>query len=228
MTSDFTNLAWPETPFGANQRPFGTKAHMVAGFGVEWDPEALADGRHLLRSVSTVYLRVTPARPLPVSPATLPFGFRVCVASGSGDGEQLIDTFDRALVRAHRHAAVLAGRSIGTELGYVLTLTSRRRPGLLGVRRASVAPTKARGMARIVDTCGQPDENRFDIDLYTPLAADDGPTTVATQALRRSLAVALTAASERRLMSWQDTFMTTEAVACAAWDVLGPEATSSP
>lgn len=220
---DFTNLAWPETPFGANQRPFGTRAHMVAGFGVEWDPEALADGRHLLRCVSTVYLSVTPARPLTVTPATLPFGFRVTVASGSADAEELIDILDRALVRAHRHAAVLTGRSLGAELGHLLTLTDRRRPGLLAVRRASAA-AKTRGTARIVDACGQPDENRFDIAPYTPPAPNDGPATLATQALRRCLAIALTAASERRLMSWQDTFMTSDAVACAAWDVLAPEA----
>ena len=225
---DFTNLAWPETPFGANQRPFGTKAHMLAGFGVEWDPTALTEGRYLPLCISTVYLRVMPARPLSVTPATLPFGFRVSVASGSDDVAELIEVLDRALVRAHRHAAVLTGRSLGAELGHLLTLTERRRPGLLAVRRAWAAKTKARGMARIVETYGQVDENRFDIDLYAPLAADDEPATVATHSLERCLATALTAAFHRRLISWEHTFATGEAVVHTAWDVLGLETTTGP
>jgi len=61
---EFTNLGWPETPFGAEQRPFGQHIDMLAACTFEWTDQPGAS-ETVPVAVSSVYLRVRRARHYP-------------------------------------------------------------------------------------------------------------------------------------------------------------------
>jgi hypothetical protein len=119
---DFTNMAWPEGPFGADQRPFGRRERILMALALELDDDAT------LLAAATVYLRTHRTRVVEVRPDTLNVGFRVTVDDTPRDGPALLDIVDRALVRGRRHAAVLAGYALGRDLARLRQRDDRRGP----------------------------------------------------------------------------------------------------
>ena len=78
---DYTNLQWPEAPFGAEQRPFGRRSPMLAAFALDWaNPE---DARPLPVAAATVYLRVRRHGPHGISDNGLSIGFRAVARPAS-------------------------------------------------------------------------------------------------------------------------------------------------
>ncbi len=94
---DYTNLDWPETPFGADQRPFGHRRDMLAAFAFDWaTPRA-----RWPRAVATVYLRIRRhGNAQKVNAQTLPVGLRATVVEDPADAPDLMAVADRALTRA--------------------------------------------------------------------------------------------------------------------------------
>lgn len=223
---EYTNLAWPEAPFGADQRPFGKPTRILAAVTVEWACDDRGEG--LPVCAAAVYLRTRRAGTLHVDPDTLNVGFRVAVLDEPGEAPVLVDLFDRALARARRHAVALAGHGLAGDLKAVAGLTDRRLPGVVGVGLAwADRASKGRGMARMVDTrpAERPAETTRRVDVPLEAGAEGTlPTSarnaglVAEVSLTRCLAIALTAAWHLDAYRWDGTFGVRSAVAAAAWD----------
>lgn len=129
---DYTNLQWPEAPFGAEQRPFGRPWDMLAAFAIDW-----ADGASGLREVpvvaATVYLRVRRhGSAYDISGDTLQIGFRATVLDHVAETPDLLAVTDRALTRARRHAVILAGHALGQGLARMTLLSTVPLRGAAG------------------------------------------------------------------------------------------------
>ncbi len=175
-----------------------------------------------------MYLRTRRTGTLRVTPDTLNVGFRVAVIDEPREVPALVDLFDRALVRARRHALALGGHGLADDLRVIAGLDKDRRlPGVTGVSQAWVDRTsKGRGMAHMVDTRHDVADTRtarldapLDASAVTmcPTSTRDAELTAATS-LTRCLAIALTVAWHRDAYRWDGTFSVRNAIASVAWD----------
>ena len=217
---DYTNLAWPEGPFGAGQRPYGKPALLVAAFAVDWgrgpDPLPLA--------AATVYLRVRKhGEPQPVSGASLRVGFRATVTEYPGEVPQLLAVWDRALVRARRHALVLAGHHLANDLTRAVQLSPTPLRGADGVAAAwQTRSVQQRGMALMVDTASE--ARNAGTGLSLPLDPG-GPLDEmsccdrAQAALARCLAIGLAACVHAGRYRVEAAFPVDEVIQRVGWDL---------
>jgi hypothetical protein len=223
---DLTNLQWPEAPFGAQQRPFGGHADMLAAFTIDWAPQP---GSGLWPvAAATVYLRVRRhGTAYQVGEDNLSIGFRTVITEDLAEVPELLALADRALTRARRHAAILAGHRLGDDLTRMSALSGVPLRGVAGVLDAWADRTvKERGMALMIDTAT--DARTVGSDLDMPLEAPSEPAphdpgccaAVARTALARCLAVGLTAAVHAGRYRWEGTFRVNDAIERVAWDVL--------
>ncbi|MGH3872309.1 MAG: hypothetical protein ACRDSR_12490 [Pseudonocardiaceae bacterium] len=131
-----TNLAWPITPFGAGQRPFGKARPMMATVAVGWADDVPGPGW-----ACTVYLNTDSTRTLSLDGQHLNFGFEVLT---SGEPEQpavLAQRLDDILVACRRQATILVGHDLAPDLARLGTVvTERRLPGVDAVRRQWADP----------------------------------------------------------------------------------------
>ncbi len=218
---DFTNLQWPEAPFGAEQRPFGKHTDMLAAFAVEWADRP--DAQPLSVAAATVYLRVRKHGALDIDPDTLSIGFRVTVIDRAADVPDLLALVDRALTRARRHAVIVAGHRLDSDLSRMAALSSVPMRGAAGVLAAwANRSNRERGIALMVDTDAE--ARTVGVALDTPLAPLPDSSaccaSVARTALARCLAVGLTAAVYAGRYHWEGAFPISDAIDRAAWDVL--------
>src|SRR5437870_9035425 len=150
MMQSFTNLAWPQDPFGTTQRPFVKPSEMLTSIAVK-DP-GRCDCSHPI-AVAISYLRLYRRRPLPVRESTFNFGFYVVSIGSQDEGNELLRLVDEELTRARRHATILAGHSIPNALS-ILRRAAPNQParGLEAIERAWPARNEpASGLARIID-----------------------------------------------------------------------------
>lgn len=215
----FTNLLWPEGPFGADQRPFGKPAPMIAA--LDLNRTEIGGNDYPQACASVVYLRVHRTRTLDVTAATLNAGYDVLITENADDRGLLVDAVDRAIVRARRHATVLAAHNLGTLLDVLdASAGGKRLPGVAGVRRAwemwQHHATLERGVARLVDAAEQC------ISQHNPLLSSDEPLRahIVVACLARALASALTAARVTGAYRWDGTFDAASIVERLAWDQL--------
>jgi hypothetical protein len=145
-----SNLNWPETPFGADKRPYGRKVQLVAGLAMQWAD----DGENAIPiSAGAVFLPVKRTQLTRVEPSTLHYGFRVAVAHGPGDAFALLRLMDGILVQGRRHAAALAWHAFQDDLHVTRTLSTERLPGFTAVGAAwTDRVRRERGTAPLVDT----------------------------------------------------------------------------
>lgn len=217
---DYTNLAWPEGPFGADQRPFGKPAEMVAAFAIDWggqpDPLPLA--------AATAYLRVRKhGQPLHVGGDTLSIGFRATVAEDRSDAPELLALLDRALSRARRHALILAGHDLAGDLARMVDLSPAPLRGAVGVASAwQTRHTRQRGMALMIDTATDAHDTALVMNLLVDptLPADECTCAARARAvLARCLAIGLTAAVHAGRYRTEGTFPVAETVERTGWDL---------
>ena len=228
---DVTNLQWPEAPFGAEQRPFGRRWDMLAAFAIDWADRP--DAEAIPVAAATVYLRVRRhGSAYDISADTLSIGFRATVLDDPAEVPDLLGVVDRALTRARRHAAILAGHDLDIDLSQMMALSETPLRGALGVAEAwADRTTKGRGLALMVDTDAEASATGAALDM--PVAGPwmapmlDGPictTTAARAVLARALAIGLTAAVHAGRYQWEGTFPVGAAVDRAAWDILSTDA----
>jgi hypothetical protein len=175
---DFTNLQWPESPFGAEQRPFGKHTDMLAAFAVEWADRP--DAEPLPVGAATVYLRVRKhGTALHICPGTLSIGFRASIIDRAADVPDLLALVDRALTRARRHAVIVAGHRLDGDLRRLAALSSVPMRGAAGVLAAwANRGNRERGVALMVDTDMEARTVRaaLDMPLYPqPVSRSDKP-----------------------------------------------------
>jgi len=213
---DLTNLSWPEAPFGAAQRPFGQDARLVAAVTFVW--ASAADGGRMPTGTAVSYLHVRRTGTLHIGDTGYSFGFRATVVDDQAEVPELVTLSDRALVRARRHAVVLAGHDLDRDLERLPGWSQQRLAGVTGVREAwGDRMVKGRGLAQMFDT--QLDRTDVAVCLDPPLDQDNAPTD-GLGLVERSLAIGLAAACRLGLLAWGGSFRVREAVAEAAWDLV--------
>ncbi|NJP34798.1 hypothetical protein [Micromonospora thermarum] len=226
---DFSNLQWPEAPFGAEQRPFGRRWDMLAAFAIDWAEQA-SGLREVPVAAATVYLRVRRhGSAYDISGDTLQIGFRATVLDHLAEAPNLLALTDRALTRARRHAVILAGHALGQDLTRMMLLSTTPLRGAAGVAEAwANRSAKGRGLALMIDTSVEASQTGAALDMPTaplPAPMPDEPASAATAArtvLARALAIGLTAAVQAGRYRWEGTFPVADAIDRAAWDVLDP------
>jgi hypothetical protein len=144
----------------------------------------------------------------------------------------LLGLVDRALTRARRHAAILAGHRFDRDLDDMIELSPTPLRGATGVTEAwEDRSTKGRGLALMVDTSADASSTgaALEMALTPPLAElPDWPidtTSWARAVLARALAIGLTAAVHAGRYTWEGIFHVGAAVDRAAWDVLADDET---
>lgn len=233
---EYTNLQWPETPFGAEQRPFGRHWDMLTACTVEWTGH-VADDAFPVASAA-VYLRVRKhgAAHL-ITDDTLSIGFRTVVIDELAEVPDLLRLTDRELTGARRLAVILAGHRLGPDATRINALSAVPLRGATEVLSAWADRTvKQRGLADMVDTAFEASATGAELDIQlepVPERVPDCPgcaTEVARRALARCLAVGLTAAVHTERYVWEGTFRVADAIDRAAWDVLasGADAAGCP
>lgn len=233
---EYTNLQWPETPFGAEQRPFGRHWDMLTACTVGWTGRVV--DRALPVASAAVYLRVRKhGAAHHVADDTLSIGFRAAVIEGPAEAPELLKLTDRELTGARRLGVILAGHRLGRDLSRMSTLSSVPLRGAAEVLSAwADRAVKQRGVAVMVDTASEADATRAELDTQLepfPELIPDCPVCaaqVARRALARCLTVGLTAAVHAERYVWQGTFRVADAIDRAAWDVLavGADAAGCP
>lgn len=253
---ELTNLGWPDTPYGADERPVAKRVHLLTGMAMHF-----ADGGQDTAPVSAaaVFLPVHRTRQTTIAPETLHFGFRLAVADHPGDGPELLRLVDRILVQGRRMAAALAWHSFPDDLHVMRALAAERLPGVTSVGEAwQDRGQRERGCAPLVDTAE-------DLDPSATLAADaglehgiapgerllalqrpdaiqrlhddltDSPTdtdaavrALGAAVLTQALTVALLAGHATGRLSWTAPFDLGHALHLTAWHLLGPELDPDP
>jgi hypothetical protein len=227
---DYSNLAWPEGPFGAAQRPFGRPTEMVAAFAIDW---ARRPGL-LPLAAATVYLRVRKhGQPLSVSSGTLSIGFRAAVIEHPAEVPDLLPLVARALTRARRHALILAGHDLATDLTRMTGLSPAPLRGVAGVASAwADRRVRQRGMALMVDTSAEARDTSRGLNLpVDPASAPESTESCAGLAravLTRCLAIGLTAAVHTGRYRLEGTFPVHGTVERAGWDLFASHAPPEP
>jgi hypothetical protein len=221
---DLTNLSWPEAPFGGAQRPFGQSARLVVSMAFVWTDSP--DGGQMPVGTAVTYLHARRTGTLTISDNGYAFGFRATLADGLSDVPELVALADRTLVRARRHAVVLAGHGLDGDIAGLPNWSPHRLAGVTGVREAwKDRAVQGRGLARMFDTMYDCTEVAARLD--PPFTAQDAGSPDGLDLLAQSLGVGLTAACRLGLLGWHGSFRVRQAVADAAWDLVDQTAKSA-
>ena len=137
---------------------------------------------------------------------------------------------DRALTRARRHATILAGHHLDSDLNRMTGLCTVPLRGVAGVLTGwANRDTRERGMALMVDTDteARPVTDGLDMPLDPlPVPLPDTPiccAAVAQAVLARGLAIGLAAAVYAGRCRWEGMFPVFNVIDREAWDILGQE-----
>ncbi|WP_148083734.1 hypothetical protein [Micromonospora sp. Llam0] len=222
---EYTNLQWPQTPFGAEQRPFGRHWDMLTACTLEWSGRPEEAG--LPVASAAVYLRVRKhGTAQHIADDTLSVGFRTAVIEEPGEVPDLLRLTDRELTGARRLGVILAGHRLSDDLTRMNALSTVPLRGAAEVLSAWANRTvKQRGVAVMIDTAAEAAATGAELDMHLEPVSVPVPTCptcasgVARSALARCLAVGLTAAVHTDRYTWEGTSRVTETIDRAAWDV---------
>ncbi|WP_435593760.1 hypothetical protein [Nocardia sp. bgisy118] len=221
-----TNLAWPTTPFGASQRPFGKSRPMLAALTLT----TAGDGR--LLSAGMAYLACDSTRTLALNGThgqVLRFGYEVMTLDRDEPAEVLAREVDARLVACRREAKYLGGHDLAGDLEGLAKHAEggRHVPGIDSVGELWADRTrKGRAVARMVDTAHDPVPSALDLDEACMIARLHShhigePSTRAT--ITEALCVALIAARHTGRYDWAKMLDLDDIVTEAAWDQLTKE-----
>jgi hypothetical protein len=250
----YTNMAWPEQPYGASQRPFGQAPRLLAAITLDWVKH---DDAEVPLCASIVYVRLARRDTITLNERAFAFGFRTAHADQPTDWSELVRLVDTDLVRSRVHAQVLAAYGFADYLAALRAAAGEIPvPGVTAVERAWTArEVVQRGRARLFDThqdttapepVGLAAACRnlaLEVDLagpgmsaelhaaYRRTADPAAAERLALANLRRALSVALVALATLDLYRWDGPPVTVDRLLHAnAWDCFPNllPATSSP
>ncbi|GAB2880317.1 hypothetical protein [Streptomyces mayteni] len=242
-----TNLSWPQTPYGADKRPFARHVQLLTGLAMQWVDDGTAG---VPASVAVVFLPVRRTQAVQLTPQTLHFGYRLAVAERNDDAPELLRLIDGILVQGRRHAAGIAWHSFADDLHVTQALAIERLPGFTALGEAwRDRSQRERGTAPLVDTA-------TDLGMYAlttqaakaqglelgpnlatfqdtsvvqtsheQLTAEEGDGELLVQELAagilgQALTVALLGGRTMNRITWQAPFDVAAAVGLEAWHVL--------
>ena len=243
-----SNLLWPQTPYGADKRPYGHRTQLLTGAAMQWVDAGEAA---VPASVAAVFVPVKRTRSVHVTSQTLHFGYWLAVSERDSDALDLLRGLDNIVVQGRRHSAGIAWHGFADDLHVTQVLTSERLPGFeaLGKMWGDRA-RRERGTAPVVDTAedtgtlyGLPIQaaGAHGIVLGANLVIAQGPTLVQTTyeqitadeggaevliqqlaagILGQALSVALVGGHALGKITWEKPFEVEHAVELEAWHVL--------
>ncbi|MFD7896503.1 hypothetical protein [Streptomyces sp. NPDC059743] len=149
---ELTSLLHPKTPYGAEQRPFGHRIHLLTGLACQW---ADVDGDPVLVTAGAVFLPVHRTAERKLDPDLTQFAYRLAASESPEDNGAMLRFVDSILVQARRHAAGIAWHSFADDLHVMTTLATERFPGIIAVGEAwQDRQHRERGVVSMVDTAG--------------------------------------------------------------------------
>jgi hypothetical protein len=237
----YTNMAWPEQPYGASQRPFGQPPRLLAAITLDW---AKHDDAEVPLCASIVYVRLARRDTITLNERAFAFGFRTAYTDQPTDHAALVRLVDTDLVRSRVHAHVLAAHGLADHLAALRTAAGNTPvPGVTSVERAWTTREQVRrGSARLFDThhdttapepaglaaaCGG---RGLEVDLAGPGVSAELHATyqrtadpaaaerLALANLRRTLSVALVALATLTLYRWDGPVTVDKLLHANAWD----------
>jgi hypothetical protein len=223
MMRTYTNMTWPDDPYRTGQQLYRRSVPRLAAFTA--GPTALGD-RQVPSAVAMVYLPLHRTQAMSVTEQTLTFGFHAGSTGDPADLPALAAVADLDLMQARRHAAVLAGHLLASDLAALQAGNAALR-GLAAVEREWAARGKVAGRAATFD-CGLDLPQAPSLDLACQQAgiaagpgADDADSGQAvTLAVERALMIALVCARHQGRYEWAGTLRTGPVLAAATWDCL--------
>ncbi|HEY5989687.1 MAG TPA: hypothetical protein VIV12_25395, partial [Streptosporangiaceae bacterium] len=225
MMRTYTNMTWPDDPYRTGQQLYRRPVPRLAAFTTG----CTAKGNRLVPSaVAIVYLPLHRTQAVSVTEQTLTFGFRAASTDDPADLPALAALADFDLMQARRHAAVLAGHRL------VSDLAALQQPGdavalrgLAAVEREWAARGKVAGRAATFD-CGLDLPGAPSLELACQEAGiDAGPGADGADgreavmlAVKRALMIALICARHQGRYNWAGLLRTGPVLAAVTWDCL--------
>lgn len=241
---ELTSLLHPMTPFGAEQRPFGHKMHLLTGMSCQW---ADVDGDPVLVAAAAVFMPVHRTKERVIEPDIVQFGYRVAVSEQPGDNDAILRFVDSILVQARRHSAGVAWHSFDDDLHVMMTLATEKLPGIIGVGEAwQDRQHRERGVVPMVDTAA---DAHFDgllveamdlqglevspalrtyqhpstaqsiaMELFAPETRDRAVEELGAGTLTSAAAVSLLGGKLMGRLAWEKGFHLGQVVDSVAWD----------
>ncbi|GAA2136777.1 hypothetical protein GCM10009760_16530 [Kitasatospora kazusensis] len=250
---EFTNLSWPQTPYGVDKRPFGRPVRLLTGLSVQWADNG---SQAVPVAAAAVFLPVHRTATVLVDLPTLHFGYRVLATEGDREAPELVAFLDGVLVQGRRDSAGLAWHSFADDVGALLTYAPGRMPGITAVADGwADRSARERGTAQLTDTADDSGLSGWSVnavcresDLDCPTGDNgilapaeiqrlyDSPTAATAQtaealgcsALHQALAVALLAGHTRCHIRWDGTLPLGRLARAVAWDSFPKALTATP
>ncbi len=223
----YTNMAWPDDPYRTGQQVYPRPAPRLASFATGPPP---ARSNQAARSAAIVYLPLHRTRPLTVTRQTLPFGFRAASITGEAEAGALAALADLDLLQARRHAAILTGCMLGSELTGLQMTAGVTLRGLAAVQAEwSSRHTSARGKAAMFDCPADlPGHPSLDdaceqahlatASRYEAVGSDE--TVTAAIMVERALVRALICARHLGRYTWEGRLNIGDIMTASTWDCL--------
>ncbi|PPT14779.1 hypothetical protein [Streptomyces cinnamoneus] len=248
MLREFSNLAWPDTPYAADMRPFARKTRLLTGMSIQWADEGSAV---VPIGAAAVFIPVHRTSAREITADTLHFGYRSVAMESSGDGADILAFVDSLLIQGRRKAEIVSWHSFADDLHALRPLLSKPHAGIEALGEAWADRTvRERGTALFIDTAGD-DGTQLDSALASN-ALDFGPVLwsfrapavlqevyevltiptvsqedlvwhtqhVGAAALMCALAVALIGGRQAERLTWQESLDLEQSLRLAAWDTM--------
>jgi hypothetical protein len=232
MIRTWTNLAWPDDPYRTGQQLYRRPVPRLAAFTTT---QATDDSHPAAAAAAIVYLPLHRTRMVSVTEQTLMFGFRVASITDPAEVAGLAAVADLDLLQARRHAAVLAGYLLASDLAALRhDGDAAGLRGLAAVEREWADRGTVTGKAATFD-CG------LDLPGGLPLKESceqaglvvhpAAGSPAGWQAVARALMIALVCARHQGRYQWDGILRIGQVMATTAWDCLpgaGPEISALP
>jgi len=185
----YTNMAWPEDPYGTGQL-WRREPPLLAAFAVLWSAGVPA-------AYAVAYLRLHRTQAVDLS-SGVGFGFRAVVAATGEEMQELVRLFDLDALRARRLAKVVAGYCLARDLHQMTVLAAGEAGrGIRGLADAWDAPGEDRpGLAQVLELGRQGGDGQDLVAVSD--SAGVGVATVARAFEPRSKVEAVAAGARRR------------------------------
>jgi hypothetical protein len=226
----WTNMTRPGDPYRTGQQLYRRPSPQLAAFTVTTPTEP---GSSMPVTYAVVYLPLHRTRAVTVTEETVAFGFWATSIEDGNEMHDLAAAADLDLMQARRHAAILAGHALLTEISALGTAGTAALRGLAAVGSAwADRAGSVRGMAVMIDIAedlpgvrglaGACEQARILSCTGGPCSCWQGEQAglepEAGPAVGRTLAIALVCARYLDRYDWDGTLDIRRIMAAHAWD----------
>ncbi|MGW3232486.1 hypothetical protein [Kitasatospora sp. NPDC001095] len=245
---EYTNLAWPQTPYAADKRPFAKHVRLLTAMSIQW---ADAGDKVVPIGAAAVFVPVKRTARREITASTGHFGYRAVAVEEDKDpvDTEILKFVDSVLVQARREAEIIAWHSFPDDFHVLRPLLTAPCAGIDAMAEAwGDRSRRERSTALLVDTADdgmQLDSAlaaaRVDFgrelwqfrapailqqtyeDLWAPASRPESrewnTQHIGAAAVMEALAVSLLAGRQVQRLSWNGVFNAAKVLEAVAWDV---------